>query len=62
MKTRLGNLYFGNYFKYDGKTYRADKPTSKYGYIACVDTETHKIKRFNIDAVVEEVKKNEIDN
>ena len=52
----LGNLYFGNHFKFDGKIYRAGRLINGTdGYIACVNVETHKVTRFYIDTLVEEV-------
>ena len=52
--TTLGFLFMGNLFKFDGRTYKAGKPIEgTNGYIACVDIETHKVKRFYIDTTVE---------
>ena len=54
--TTLGSLYIGNLFKFNERTYKAGKPIEgTNGYVACVDIETHKVKRFHIDTTVKEI-------
>lgn len=54
MRIQLGYLRVGGYFKFDGKTYKIGNPIEgTNGYIACVNTETHKVTRFYIDTFVE---------
>ena len=54
MKKSLGFLYLGDLFKFDGRTYKAGIPIEgTNGYVACVDIETPKVKRFHLDATVE---------
>ena len=55
--TKIGCLRVGDFFLLDGRKYKVGhviKGTN--GYVACVDVESKKVKRFYIDAEVEEVK------
>lgn len=57
MKTRLGVLKRGDLFVLDGAKYELRSLVlGKNGYVACIDTAAHKIKRFRIDTDVEVTK------
>lgn len=59
-KTSIGLLYYGDLFEFNGEIYRVGnliKNTN--GYVACVNTKTHKVTRLYIDTTVLEVKENE---
>ena len=56
----IGLLHYGDLFEFAGRTYRVGKLIENTnGYVACVDTETHKVTRLYIDTTVCEVKKND---
>lgn len=55
--TTIGCLRGGDFFLLDGHKYKAGhviKGTN--GYVACVDVESKKVKRFYIDTTVEVVR------
>lgn len=57
MKTTIGFLRLGDYFLFEGRKYRVGHLINNTnGYVACVDTETKKVKRLYIDTDVESVK------
>lgn len=59
-KTSIGMLHYGDLFEFDGQIYRAGKLIENTnGYVACVNTKTHKVTRLYIDTTVLEVKENE---
>ena len=56
-KTTLGCIYMGDLFKFNERTYKAGRLIEgTNSYVACVDIETHKVKRFYIDTTVETLK------
>lgn len=60
MKTVIGFLRKGDFFMFEGKKYRVGSLIEgTNGYVACVDAESHKVKRFYIDTDVEGVTENE---
>lgn len=53
-KTTIGFLRKGDIFILKGKKYKVGHLIDgTNGYVACTDIETHKVKRFYIDAQVE---------
>jgi len=58
VKTTIGFLRVGEFFCFDGIKYKVGhliKNTN--GYVACIDVNTKKVKRFYIDTTVEIEKK-----
>ena len=56
MITNIGYLRKGNFFVFEGKKYRVARLIEgTNGYVACVDVESHKVKRFHIDMEIEKV-------
>lgn len=54
MNTTIGFLRKGDYFIFDGKKYKVGNLIENTnGYVACVDVESKKVKRFYIDTTVE---------
>ena len=54
MKTTIGFLKVGEFFIFEGKKYKVcNLIKGTNGYIACVDVESKKVKRFHIDTIVE---------
>ena len=54
MKTAIGFLRKDEFFMFDGKKYKVGSLIEgTNGYVACVDVETHRVKRFYIDTSVE---------
>ena len=57
MKTTIGFLKHGDFFLLDGIKYKVGHLIENaHGYVACVDVETNKVKRFYVDTTVEIVK------
>ena len=57
MKTTIGFLKHGDFFLLDGIKYKVGHLIENTnGYVACVDVETNKVKRFYVDTTVEIVK------
>ena len=55
--TTIGYLKVGDFFLLDGIKYKVGHLIEgTNGYVACVDVESKKVKRFYIDAEVEEVR------
>ena len=55
-KTNLGSLRRRDFFLFDGRKYKVGHLIEgTNGYVACVDVESRKVKRFYIDTTVEEV-------
>ena len=55
-KTKIGFLRVGDFFWLDGIKYKVGHLIEgTNGYVACVDVESRKVKRFYIDTTVEEV-------
>lgn len=60
MTTTIGFLRKGDFFIFEGKKYRVGSLIEgTNGYVACVEVESHKVKRFYIDTDVEGVTENE---
>ena len=56
-KTTIGWLKGGDFFLLDGIKYKVGHLIEgTNGYVACVDMESKKVKRFYIDTMVEEVR------
>lgn len=54
MKTTIGFLRIGGFFTFDGNKYKVVRLIENTnGYVACVDVNTKKVKRFYIDTTVE---------
>ena len=54
--TTIGYLKVGDVFLLDGRKYKVGHLIEgTNGYVACVDVESRKVKRFYIDTTVEEV-------
>ena len=54
METTIGYLKRGDFFLLDGIKYRVGSLIENTnGYVACVDVNTKKVKRFYIDTIVE---------
>ena len=54
--TTIGYLKVGDFFLLDGIKYKVGHLIEgTNGYVACVDVESRKVKRFYIDTTVEEV-------
>lgn len=57
--TTIGYLKVGDFFLLDGRKYKVGHVIEgTNGYVACVDVESRKVKRFYIDTMVEEVRNN----
>lgn len=57
----IGCLRVGDFFLFDGIKYKVGHLIEgTNGYVACVDVESRKVKRFYIDTEVEEVGKEHI--
>lgn len=57
----IGCLRVGEFFLLDGIKYKVGNLIEgTNGYVACVDVESRKVKRFYIDTMVEEVGKEQI--
>lgn len=57
MKTTIGFLKTGELFLHNGIKYKVGHLIEgTNGYVACVDVESRKVKRFYIDTMVEEVR------
>ena len=60
MKTTIGFLRRGDFFFFDGIKYKVGHLIEgTNGYVACVDVNTKKVKRFYIDTTVEVEQKGE---
>lgn len=58
MKTTIGFLRVGDFFLFEGNKYRVGHLINNTnGYVACVDVNTKKVKRFYIDTAVEVTRK-----
>ena len=58
MKTTIGFLRVGDFFMFEGNKYRVGHLIENTnGYVACVDVNSKKVKRFYIDTDVEVVGK-----
>lgn len=56
--TTIGCLRVGDFFLLDGRKYKVGHLIEgTNGYVACVDVESKKVKRFYIDTDVEKVGK-----
>ena len=56
--TTIGCLCRGNFFMFESRKYRIGKLIENTnGYVACVDVNTKKVKRFYIDTDVEVTRK-----
>lgn len=54
MKTTIGFLRVGDFFMFEGNKYRVGHLIENTnGYVACVNVDTKKVKRFYIDTDVE---------
>lgn len=54
MKTTIGFLRKGDFFMFEGIKYKVGSLIENTnGYVACVDVESKKVKRFYIDTDVE---------
>ena len=55
--TTIGYLKVGDFFLLDGRKYKVGHLIEgTNSYVACVDVESGKVKRFYIDTMVEEVR------
>lgn len=55
--TTIGYLRSGDFFLLDGHKYKVGHVIDgTNGYVACVDVESRKVKRFYIDTYVEKVR------
>ena len=59
--TTIGYLRVGDFFLFDGIKYKVGHLIEgTNGYVACVDMETKKTKRYYIDTEVEEIRREQI--
>lgn len=56
METTIGFLRYGDFFLLNGIKYKVGHLIENTnGYVACVDVNTKKVKRFYIDTTVEKI-------